>query len=269
MTAETAQTNLEELLGPEPEETVEQVSEQVETPVEEVVAEAPVEQKPDPDEIVRNYKAMAHQERMERKQLQEQMSVMQKRFEQLMAANQQPPAPEPEYDDDPLGATHAKVDKVAKALEDMQRANMGRAQQEQFQGYVQSVKADEQAFMAKNPDYTDAITFVQMRRVNELKAMGYDEGTAMQVLAKDAFDLSQRAAQIGQSPAEFAYNLAKQTGYTPKSKGASIESIAAGQQVARSVAGGANPVTEGGLPGNLADMSDADFDAVFAKFSKK
>jgi paraquat-inducible protein B len=212
---------------------------------------------------------MAHQERMERKQLQEQMAVMQQRFEQIFQASQKQPEPTPEYDDDPLGATHAKVDKALQSVQELRQMEVARQQQAQFTGYIENVKAAENAFMQKNPDYKDAVTYVQSRRVNELRTMGYDEQAAMQVLAQDAFALSQRAQQLGQSPAELIYNLAKQTGYAAKAaQPSNIDTIAAGQQVAKSVSGGANPVTEGGLPPNLADLSDSEFEALFKKMVK-
>ena len=90
----------------------------------------------------------------------------------------------------------------------------------------------------------------------------------MQVLAQDAMALTARAQQLGESPAAFAYKMARQLGYTPK-QASNIEQIAAGQAVARSVAGGANPVKEGAIPQNLAEMSDDEFDALFKKMARK
>ena len=270
MTAEAADQNLEEILGPEPtvdESAVEQVETAPETTAE-PVAEQPEQTQPDPDEIIKSYKAMAHQERMERKQIQEQMAVIQQRFEQLMQAAQQPQQAAPEYEDDPLGATHDKVEKALQSVEELRRAEGERQQQAQFQSYINTVKQAEEQFIAKQPDYREAVTFIQMRRVNELKAMGYDEQSAMQVLAQDAMAVSQRAAQLGKSPAELVYELAKQTGYSPK-PASNVQNIAAGQQVAKSVAGGANPVAETGIPNNLAEMTDAEFDALFKKIAKK
>lgn len=214
-----------------------------------------------------NYKRMAHAERMERKQAQEQMALMQARFEQLMQAAQ-PKEPEPVYEDDPLGATHAKVDKVVQSMEVLQQAEAQRVQQAQFQGYVQSVASDEQSFIQQNPDYKEAVTFLQQRRVNELQALGYDPQTTMQTLAQDAFTITQRAQAMGESPASFVYKMAKQLGYTMKQASSNIDTIAAGQQVAKSVSGGAKPVNEGGIPGNLAEMTDDEFDALFKKMAK-
>lgn len=275
-----ANEQLDDILGPEPvvEETTEQVAEQVTEQASsapeqttEQTSEVPREtETPDPDEIVKSYKAMAHQERMERKQLQQQLQVTQQRFEQLMAAMQpqEPQTPEPVYEEDPLGATYKKVDDVSKSLQQLQAESAQRKQAEQYSGYVNAVRADEQAFMQKTPDYKDAVTFLQTRRLGELQAMGYPEDNAMQVLAQDAMALTARAQQLGESPAAFAYKMAKQLGYTAK-QASNIEQIAAGQAVARSVAGGANPVNEGSIPPNLAEMSDDEFDAMFKKMTKK
>lgn len=265
--------NLDEILGPEPteEQQAETPQEAVaETPVEQVeqpAEVAPIENKQTPEQIAENYKRMAHAERMERKQIAEQMKVMQQRFEQLMQAlPKQETAPEPDYVDDPLGATFTKVDKVAQSVEELKKEAAQRQQVEQYQSFVQSVQADENSFMQKTPDYKEAVSYIQSRRASELKAMGYDDNVIMRTLAQDAQAVVMRAQELGESPAAFVYNMAKQVGYSPKQN--NIETIAAGQQVAKSVSGGAQPVSEGSLPQNLAEMTDAEFDALFKQMSK-
>lgn len=277
-----AAMNLDELLGPDT--SAEEIpQEQAQETVEPEVVQAtekdifqdkaeepaqPVENKQSPEQIAENYKRMAHAERMERKQMAEQMKVMQQRFEQILAVAPKPEvAPAPVYEDDPLGATFDKVDKVAQSVAEMKAESVQRQQQEQFQGFVRNVQADEANFIQKSPDYKDAVNFIQQRRLQELQVMGYPEEQAMQVLAQDAYAVTQRAIALGESPASFAYNMAKQLGYTPK-KSDNIETIAAGQQVARSVSGGAQPVSEGSLPNNLAEMSDSEFETLFKRMSK-
>lgn len=266
-----AAQNIDDMLGPEPEIPEEEAVEQeaVEEPVAEEVQE---EQKPAIDPVKaaeerENYKRMAHAERMERQKLAEQMNLMQKRFEQLMEAQQPQPDPEPQYDEDPLGATYSKVDKVVKTVEALQAETAQRKQAEEYQRFVSTIQNDEASFLQKNPDYREAVTFVQQRRVNELQAMGYDEQSALKVLAQDAYAVTMRAQELGQSPAAFVYDMAKKLGYSAQPK-QNLEQIAAGQQVAKSVAGGAQPVAEGGLPPNLAEMSDSDFEALFNKMAK-
>lgn len=277
--------NLDELLGPDtsaegiPQEPVQEVvepeviqatekdilPETTETKEETVSRET---EKQTPEQIAENYKRMAHAERMERKQMAEQMKVMQQRFEQILAVAPKPEVTQaPVYEDDPLGATFDKVEKVAQKLERLEQTDVQRQQQEQFQGFVRNVQADEANFMTKTPDYKEAVNFIQQRRLQELQVMGYPEDKAMQVLASDAYAVTQRAIALGESPAHFAYDMAKKLGYAPKQKD-NIETIAAGQQVAKSVSGGAQPVSEGSLPNNLAEMSDAEFDAMFKKMSK-
>ena len=275
----TAASNLDEILGPEPtiEESVETTPTDpvVEAPVEnstptDVPREtevAPIENKQTPEQIAENYKRMAHAERMERKQMQEQMKLMQQRFEQLTAAMQPAPAPEPEFEVDPLAATHIKVEKVAQSLEQMKVEAEQRKHQESYQGFVRQIQADEANFMQKVPDYKDAISFIQNRRIAELEAMGHDEQIIRGVISQDALQLTQRAMQLGESPAKFGYELAKKLGYAGKPQ-SNIDQIAAGQQVAKSVAGGAQPVSEGSLPENLAEMNDAEFAALLAKYEK-
>lgn len=278
MTAEAEEmNNLSDILGPEPtveeespqaEQVEAQPEPQAEAPAEPVQEATPIENKQTPEQIAENYKRMAHAERMERKQISEQMKVMQARFEQLLAVvptKEQPAAPV--YEDDPLGATFDKVAQVSQKLEKLEQNDVQRQQQEQFNGFIANVKADESKFMEKTPDYKEAVNFIQQRRLQELQVMGYPEEHAMKVLSQDAYAVTQRAIALGESPAAFAYNMAKKLGYAPK-QAANIDTLAAGQQVARSVSGGASPVSEGSLPNNLAEMTDAEFEAVFKKMSK-
>lgn len=277
MTAEIDQINnqIDELLGSEP--TISETPEPEITQASEADLLVPGEVKPEhtanenkqtPEQIAENYKRMAHAERMERKQISQQMQVMQQRFEQLMSALPKKEAtPEPIYEDDPLGATFNKVDKVVQSVEQLKLEAAQRQQVDQYQGFVANVKNDEAMFMQQAPDYKDAITFIQQRRLQELHAMGYPEEQAMQVLAQDAYAVTMRAQAMGESPAKFAYNMAKQLGFTAK-QAANIETIAAGQQVAKSVSGGAQPVSEGSLPQNLAEMSDSDFEVLFKRMAK-
>lgn len=284
-----AAINLDELLGPDTsaEGATEELSQNVVEPEvaqatekdilpdskEEVAQpETQVENKQSPEQIAENYKRMAHAERMERKHISEQMKVMQARFEQLLSVvpkQEQPAAPV--YEDDPLGATFDKVEKVAQKLERLEQTDAQRQQQDNFNGFVRNVQADEANFMVKTPDYKEAVNFIQHRRLQELQVMGYPEEQAMKVLSQDAYAVTQRAIALGESPASFAYNMAKKLGYSPKQQDASqtnIDTIAEGQKVARSVSGGASVVSEGSLPNNLAEMSDAAFEALFKQMSK-
>lgn len=265
-------TNLDEVLGPEPvveEQPVPETEQQSVVQTQQESQPEPQPEKQTPEQIVENYKKMAHAERMERKELQAQMRQMQERFEKLYSVMQPQPeaTPEPVYEDDPIGATFTKVDKVAKSVEELKAVEEQRRQTEAYHGFVKQIQAEEAAFMQKTPDYRDAVTFVQGRRMAELKAMGYDEQSAMQVLAQDAYAVSVRAQQLGESPAAFIYNMAKQLGYTGKQQ-PNLEVISQGQQVAKSLAGGAQPVSEGSLPPNLAELSDAEFENLFKQMSK-
>lgn len=266
MTAEPAA--LEEILGPEPtiEEPVAEEPQVVEEQQEEKPAEVSIEERLKALESERDsYKNAMHSERMERKQYQEQVRLVNERFQKLMEAQTPPPPQIPEYEEDPLGSTYGKVNQLAEHVNELRQAELSRQEQAAFTSYVESVRADEEAFAAKTPDYKDAITFAQTSRVKQLEAMGYEPKDALIILAQEAMQLSQRAQQMGRSPAEFAYNYAKSVGYSPKPP-SNIETVAAGQAVAKSVAGGGKPVAEGGIPANLAELSDEEFEALMKKY---
>lgn len=228
------------------------------------------EHKPTPEE---SYKAMAHEERQLRRDLQSKVDMMNRRFEQMIASMQPPPQqpePEPDYDEDPVGATHNKVDRALKAVEELKRNSEVQRQSDEWNGYVRGVQADEAQFKAKTPDYNDAVAFLQNRRATELQAMGYGDEDIMRVIASDAYAVTQRAQQLGKSPAAFAYEMARSVGYKPKQAGQSLEQMAAGQRVARSVGGGgvsagdSTPSLE-----DLANMSDADFEKLFNRMQPR
>lgn len=239
-------------------------------------AEAHAESKPTPEE---SYKAMAHEERQIRRELQNKVDLMNRRFEQMMATLQQsaPKTPEPteiDYDEDPMGATHAKVERALHAVEDIKKDSEAKRQQDEWKSFVHTVSADEATFKAKTPDYGHAVQFLQGRRASELQAMGYGEQEILQAFAADAYAITQRAQQTGQSPAQFLYDMARKVGYTPaaqsKNPVQSLEQMAAGQAVTI-------PSGSGGIPAgdsvasleDLASMSDAEFEKLFNKMQPK
>jgi len=150
------------------------------------------------------------------------------------AAAEQPAAP-PSAQDDIFGAVESASERIArleKANEDAAAARTEEARQTTF---VNSYRADADAFTAKNADYRDAYNHLLALRADELVAIGFADPRALQAAHADPADvqaaakaihdaliademaIAQRAFDAKKSPAEIIYDLAKKRGYQKKS----------------------------------------------------
>jgi len=140
------------------------------------------------------------------------------------AAAQKPKAPE--FIEDPKGYIDAKEQEVREALKELRESNAKRAeadqQQQQYQSLVSSISTHEQAFVATNPDYQDAINHVRGVRANQLRMMFPDATDAQiqQQIGREELGGAHQILQRGGNPAEFAYNYAKTLGYVKKAPAA-------------------------------------------------
>lgn len=86
-------------------------------------------------------------------------------------------------------------------------------QSQQFAQLNDAVLAAEQEFVESQPDFYDALKFVQGQRKAELKELGYGAAEINQIMAAQAQDVAVRALNQGKNPAERIYALAKARGY--------------------------------------------------------
>lgn len=203
----------------------------------------------------------------ERIAFQQQQELVTQRLQQLFAAQQQAKAePAPDPDTDPLGYQihlQKQTAEQVRALQEQQQAErQQRAQAEQRQQAVQyvaqKVNADEEAFIAKAPDYKDAIQHARNVKFAEYTALGMTEEQASQRLQQDAWALSIFAAENGLNAAEYAYQVSQALGYKPGDRGTnSLEMRQRGQKV--SVGGGAGGKKTAPTFADLAAMSNDEF----------
>lgn len=271
-------------------------------------ADAPAEQPPagDPDPYAGRKQVplgALQEERARRQELQQQLQQqsehnqrLQDRFNQFMerwqqsqqpAAQPQPQQPEPvqipNFIDDPEGHIAALRQQFQQQLDEVRQYQQGTIQQQQAtqqgQRLAQHTAAQEAEFVKTTPDYQNAADFFAQRKLAEYAALGADPVSAQQALMRDYQSLAIGAAQRGGNAAQMLYNLAKAMGYAgaapaaPGKAPAAPPAVQAPKQAPTSLAGlGGAPVTPGETGAltleSLAEMSDAEFDKLFAQMER-
>ena len=210
------------------------------------------------------YKERAAKERAEaaERDYAAKMATLEKRLEML--AN--PPPPVPKFEEDPAAHLRYQQEEMRKEMEpvkrELEQSRQVQAQQAAEARLQQAVQAAEAEFAAATPDYMDAINHMHAVADRNLQIMGIDDpAQRAQAIRRDAMALAVRALQAGKSPAELAYQVAKNQGYTAKAPGVDrIANIEKGQKATPSMpSGGVKAPTETVSITALADMDDDEF----------
>ncbi len=252
------------------------------------------------------------EERNKRQELQQQLTEraaqqdkLAERLARLLEQQQQAnnPAPEPEvipdFDEDPRGHVDGLRRQFEQQLGQMQQFINGQGQHnqqaQQFQQVQHRVAADEQVYRATNPDYNEAAQYFNDRKLAEYTALGMDNVTARQQLARDVYGVAQIAYQQGKNPAEVLHNLAKAFGFAGKPKpkpgngtpgledgwdfppdgggpgGAAPAAHVPPNTSLSNLQGAARaPDEKGKLTGaQISEMSDSDFDKLFEQMGRQ
>jgi len=198
-------------------------------------------------------------------------------FNQFRKAFQQGmQGPQKTFDQDPLGFTRDKLNEYGQTLEEMrmqtQQQNVQQQQmmqQQQAMNAIQErVASSEKEFVAKSPDYFDAIGYLQQVRTNELEAMGINNPMAIQQhIQNSAIQLAMGALQNGKSPAEVAYSIALKYGYKPSPGG--LDSVQFGMNNANRNFRGSSPDVNPTFENLLKITDDAEFEAAWNKVFKE
>lgn len=191
-----------------PEAVVEQKSE----PELEVKPEPVVEEKKPDDRHVPL--AALHEERLKRKDLQSKVERMEQTFQQLVQSVQQPSAPAPTFDDDPIQNLKNENDAIKQHLQ--QQIEQNNVAQNR-QNLVNTYRSHAAEFTKTTPDFNDAYSFISQQRQAEYEAAGYSPQDAASMLIQDEMAIVYKALQDEVNPAERVYNLAKVRGYKGKS----------------------------------------------------
>jgi hypothetical protein len=252
------------------------------------------------EELDKRYKQLQGalgEERGTRKQLSERLQNMETLIRQITGKADQPaqgqkPAAEqtiPDINEDPVGHFAAKLAATEAKLKAIEEASTKTVEtitrEKQEQQFWSTVERSEIEMRSTAPDYDDAVGFLEQSRVRELEAMIPDtdqslalahqngfrtvEDLRIAMLNRDRVAVATQALQMGMSPAQLYYNLAKQRGFTgpaPKAPAAPMKptaqakqpnAIAAtkkGQEASRSLSGGGAGASDGAV--SLEDLAE-------------
>lgn len=272
-------------------------------PVEQEAAESKDEPAQEPDkaaqqpipyeELDKRYKQLQGalgEERGTRKQMAERVQQMEQVLRAVVAQRQAQAQPQaeapkvPTIEEDPIGFFQHKLAQQERIIHELRTGTQQNVQQVQ-QAHVEqqfwgAVERSEQTMRQTNPDYDPAVTFLEAGRVKELEVMvpdnasgeayaqqmGYPSAADLRVamLNNDRVQVARQALQMGMSPAELYFSLAKQRGFQSKpavpavkratAQSTPIEAARKGAAAARSLSGGTGASDNVMTPSDLADL---------------
>lgn len=216
--------------------------------------------------------AALHEERQKRRELSQQLEAekaererMARVFEERFAALTKKPEPEaPAWEENPAEHLRHQIGQVAQTAqatqEQIKQWQESQRQQAVVQQLATRVTSAEAEFQTENPDYHDAVKYLNEFRVRELTVLGLSPEQAREKSGRELMQAAFEFAQAGRNPAEIAYNLAKARGYAKPAAPATskFDTQRQGVQASKSLG-------SGGAPSNqltaqqLLSMSDEEF----------
>lgn len=176
--------------------------------------------------------------RAENRELKQRTTMLESRLNEMLAAynsrpqeHPQPAAnavPEIPPAEDALGRIDWIVNQLQRQAEAAAQSRTETAAERQHANYVNTLKAMEDQFRAKTPDYDEAISFVAESRDKELQLL-YPLSTAeqrSQYIVREWDMIAQSNLNARMNPAEQIYRLATSRGYTPKQAAAAAQQVA-------------------------------------------
>ena len=232
--------------------------------------------------------AVLMEERNERKALKQRLEEAERRIanaeklEEEIRKLKEPQKPKVSFEEAPLEVIRDELGNMRKTVEEDRAARTKAeeeskartSQQEGMRKFVDALRGDEAVFVEKNQDYYDALKFSREKNAQILSVYGYDETQIKQMVDQSELAQATAAMQRGLSPAQVAYEIARNMGYTPK-QAAAIAAPA--KDPSAEIADIKKKQAAAGLPSNtppkvedLADLTDSEFDNIFAEiFPKK
>lgn len=173
----------------------------------------------------------------------------------------------PDPDEDVFAAVKHDRNELAALKERIQQVDAQQQQARQIEYIATSVKAAEAEFEKSTPDYNDAVTHLRDGRMRELMLWGATEQQAMQTVQQEALQIAAQALRMRKSPAEMAYELARQRGYRPKAAApvADEAKIERAKEASKSLSGTGSSPTGPMTVERLLRMSDREFAAYTEK----
>lgn len=127
-----------------------------------------------------------------------------------------PPAPEPDFIEDPKGYVDAKTERALAALKETQERLEPLQQAQETQQFLQTIASVEADYVKQAPDYYEALAHVRTVRAQQLMEL-YPQATPQQVqqqITSEELQVSRALLAQGRNPSEVVYKLAKTYGYS-------------------------------------------------------
>ena len=202
------------------------------------------------------------EERQKRQREREERLKLEGRLQLLERMANEPRAPEPAKELDPL----AKLDESHRFVtEQRQREQQETAKRDLVNFYA----SDAAEFASTTPDFNDAYAYVSEHRMRELQLMGWSPQQAQEILQANELAIAQQARASGKSPAQIVYEMAKHRGYAGKkpepepakvAAADKLETVASGQRAAKSLSQASGGTPRASSLQALLDMDDDEFD---------
>jgi hypothetical protein len=157
------------------------------------------------------------------------LKQMQARMDEWEKKHAPKPEAEPDFVDDPQGYVDTKLSKVLSTLEETRKtateqgtkaeATAREARETaEIHGFMQNLAQHEAAYVAKNPDYYDALAHVRQIRAYQLEQFepGITPEKINEIIRREELALAVNLARAGRDPVATAHELARRYGYQPK-----------------------------------------------------
>jgi hypothetical protein len=166
----------------------------------------------------------------------------------------------PDPENDPLGFIAHEMASLRSEIKQLkgerEKETQTQTQREQHAAILNAARESSEAFMKRNPEFSDAMNFLTDARTKELQSIGIKENQIRAALENDILVLTANALQNGVDPATMLFNVAKSRGFRPKKLAAQAPNTLGSVLGAQRTSGKNKDVTQ---------MSDKEFDAFFNK----
>jgi hypothetical protein len=209
------------------------------------------------------------QAREDRARFDERLRIMQERSQ---PQREEPQLPNPQ--EDPIGALEALQRQLAerdqREREQRREHEQQTQQQQEYNQFVGAYRQQVDEYSQSEPALRDAYNHFVKSRIDEIRAVGYDQQTAAKIFEDEELRIAAMAMQQGVNPGERIVSLAKMRGWAPRAAGdeaeervaATREAVSRGKTLAGT--GGGAAITEMTVE-KLLKMSDDEFDAWTSK----
>lgn len=223
---------MQEVFGYRPKEDVDEKQE--EAPKAEGAQEEKPEEKQEekPADPAENYKKAMYEERMRRKEAQQQAKQFQQQLKQMQEQLEalKKPRSVPDINEAPLDNVDARLRRLEEQRQyaEQQHREQVKAQEAESarKQALQEYYDAAQEYKEVTPDFDDAYKYFAEGRIAEFVALGHSQEEAVRIAIDDEIEFASRLLSMGKNPAEVIYKFAESRGYKKPQKKTSNLQIA-------------------------------------------